>query len=87
MIQPLNKNVLLNLAQTEETKTASGLILPASAKGKKKQAEVVAVGEIENCELAAGDTVLYKDYSGTEIEFEGTKYLLIAYDDIIAKLA
>jgi chaperonin GroES len=41
---------------------------------------------IENAEIKVGDKVIYKSYSGTEIEFEGKKYLIIPYNDILAKI-
>ncbi len=86
-LQPVNQNVLLDI--TEETKTqttASGIIIPDTAKEKKNIAKVIAMSAIENAELAVGDEVLYKEYSGTETEFEGKKYLLLPYADILAKI-
>ena len=86
-IKPLNNNVLLALeAEKTEKRSASGLILPSSSKPKNKQAQVVALGEIENAEISVGDTVLYKEFTGTEIEVEGQKYLLIPYADIYGKM-
>ena len=84
---PVNQNVILEIQETEsEQKTASGIIIPDSAKEKPKFAKVVAISNIENIEVAVGDTVYYKEFSGTETEFEGKKYLVIPYADILAKV-
>ncbi len=83
---PVNQNVILDISDMEtEQKTASGIIIPDSAKEKPKFAKVVAISNIENVEIAVGDTVYYKEFSGTETEFEGKKYLIIPYADILAK--
>jgi chaperonin GroES len=86
-LQPVNQNVLLNLPdENEEQKTASGIIIPDTAKEKQNKAKVAGISNIENPEISVGDTVLYKEYSGNEVEFEGKKYLLIPYADILAKV-
>jgi len=86
-LQPVNQNVLLDITEDKsEQKTAAGIIIPDSAKERNKFAKVVAISNIENIEVAVGETVLYKEYSGTEVSFEGKKYLLIPYDSILAKI-
>jgi chaperonin GroES len=86
-LQPLNEHVLLDISdEKEEQKTASGIIIPESVKEKKKVAKVVAVSSIENSAVSVGDSVLYKEFSGTEAEIEGKKFLLIPYADILAKV-
>ena len=86
-LQPINQNVLLLLeANKSEQKTASGIIIPDSAKEKQNIAKIAALGQIENAELAVGDKVLYKEFSGSEFEFEGKKYLMLTYADILAKI-
>ncbi len=86
-LQPINQNVLLELLEdTSEQKTASGIIIPDSAKEKQEVAKVVAISNIENAEIAPGDKVLYKKYSGTEIDFDGKKYLLLPYSEILSKV-
>lgn len=86
-LQPINQNVLLSMeASQAEQKTASGIILPDSASAKKNIAKVIAMSNIENAEIAVGDSVLYKNFAGTETEFEGKKYLLIQYSEIMAKV-
>ncbi|MBN2747233.1 MAG: co-chaperone GroES [Bacteroidales bacterium] len=86
-LQPINQNVLLSLNEApKEQKTASGIIIPDSAAEKKNIAKVLAMSNVENSEIRVGDTVLYKSFSGNETEFEGEKYLLIQYADILAKV-
>ena len=83
---PVNQNVILSMEVDQEQKTASGIIIPDTAREKPKFARVVAVSNIENVEIAVGDVVYYKDFSGTETEFEGKKYLVLPYADIMAKI-
>jgi len=86
-LMPVNQNVILDISDDKkEQKTASGIIIPDSAKEKPKYAKVVSISNIENIEIAVGDIVFYKEYSGTEIEFEGKKYLVVPYADIMAKI-
>ena len=86
-LQPLNDNVLLDLNEDKkEQKTASGIIIPDTAKEKPQHAKVVAVGNVENPGITAGDVVFYKKFAGNEVEFEGNKFLFIPYDDILAKV-
>lgn len=84
---PVNQNVIVDVTEEQkEQRTASGIIIPDSAKEKPKFAKVIAVSNIENAEVAVGDTVYYKEFSGTETEFEGKKYLVLPYADILAKV-
>jgi len=86
-LQPINQNVLLELSEDKSVqKTASGIIIPDSAQEKQEIAKVVAISNIENAEIAPGDEVLYKKYSGTEIDFNGKKYLLLPYSEILSKV-
>jgi len=86
-LQPINQNVLLELTEDKsEQTTASGIIIPDSAKEQQEVAKVVAISNIENAEIAPGDEVLYKKYSGTEIDFDGKKYLLLPYSEILSKI-
>lgn len=86
-LQPINQNVLLDITEVAaEQTTAAGIIIPDTAKEKPKTAAVVGLSNIENSEISLGDVVLFKEYSGTETEFEGKKYLLIPYADILAKV-
>jgi chaperonin GroES len=86
-LQPINQNVLLDINdQDAEQITAGGIIIPDTAKEKPVMAKVVGLSSIENAEISVGDTVLFKEYSGTATEFEGKKYLLIPYADLLAKV-
>lgn len=88
-IKPLADRVLVKPAAAEE-KTAGGIIIPDTAKEKPLKGEVLAVGggtKDEEMVLKAGDTVLYGKYSGTEVEFDGVKYLIMRQSDVLAVLA
>lgn len=86
-LQPINQNVLLEITEdSSEQKTASGIIIPDSAKEQQSVAKVVALSNIENAEIVPGDHVLYKKFSGTEVDFEGRKYLVLPYTDILTKV-
>jgi chaperonin GroES len=87
-LQPVNQNVIIEVDATEgEQKTASGIIIPDTVeKEKPKSGKVISMSNIENPEVAVGDTVIYKDYSGTEIELDGDKFLVVPYGDILAKI-
>ena len=88
-IQPLADRVLIEPAAAEE-KTIGGIIIPDTAKEKPLQGKVVAVGKgtkDEEMVLKAGDTVLYGKYAGTELGFEGQKYLIMRQSDVVAVLA
>ena len=86
-LQPLNENVLLDITEgKEEQKTATGIIIPDSAKEKPQYAKVVALGNIENPGIAVGDVVFYKKFSGTEFDFESKKFLMVPYADLLAKI-
>ena len=86
MIKPLADRVLEE-AQEAETKTASGLFIPDSAKEKPQQGVIIAVGngkKDEPMELKVGDKVMYGKYSGSEVSFEGKDYLIMRQSDVIA---
>jgi chaperonin GroES len=85
-LQPINQQVLLEIEAAKEETTATGIIIPDTAKEKPQYAKVVALSGIEKPEISAGDTVFYKAFSGTEIEFEGRKYLMVQYADILGKV-
>ena len=88
-IRPLADRVLIKPAPAEE-KTAGGIIIPDTAKEKPLQGEVLATGngtKDEEMVLKAGDTVLYGKYAGTEVEFDGVKYLIMRQSDVLAVLA
>ena len=85
-IRPLADRVLVKPAEAEE-KTSSGIIIPDTAKEKPMEGEVIAVGcgkKDEPMTVKVGDKVLYGKYSGTEITYEGEKYLIMRESDIYA---
>ncbi len=85
-IKPLADRVLVEPAAAEE-KTASGIIIPDSAKEKPQKGSVVAVGtgkKDEPITVKVGDQVLYGKYAGTEITIEGKEYLIMRESDIFA---
>lgn len=85
-IQPLSDRVLVE-PQAAETKTASGLYIPDSAKEKPQQGKVVAVGKGKkdhDMTVKVGDVVLYGKYSGSELKLDGNDYLIMREDDILA---
>jgi chaperonin GroES len=85
-IQPVNQNILLEFSEEENSITPGGIIIPETAKEKPIMAKVISMSQIDNPEIAVGDTVLFKKYSGTETEIEGIKYLIIPYADVLAKI-
>ncbi len=85
-IRPLADRVLIEPTAAEEV-TMSGIIIPDSAKEKPLKGKVIAIGngtKDEPMVLKEGDTVLYGKYSGSEIEFEGVKYLMMRQSDVLA---
>ncbi|HQO49041.1 MAG TPA: co-chaperone GroES [Bacteroidales bacterium] len=85
-IKPLADRVVIEPAQAEQ-KTASGIIIPDTAKEKPQKGTVVAVGPgtTENpLTLKEGDVVLYGKYAGTEFTIDGANYLIMRESDIIA---
>ena len=86
MIKPLADRVVVEPKEAE-TKTASGLYIPDTAKEKPQQGTVIAVGpgtkDVE-MEVKVGDVVLYGKYAGTEVSFEDKKNLIMKQSDILA---
>ena len=85
-VKPLSDRVVV-LPNPAEEKTAGGLIIPDTAKEKPLAGKVVAAGPGTNeikMEVKVGDEVLYGKYAGTEINIEGTDYLIMKQSDILA---
>ncbi|WP_127845202.1 co-chaperone GroES [Psychroflexus aestuariivivens] len=85
-IKPLADRVLVE-PQAAETKTASGIIIPETAKEKPQRGKVVAVGngkKDHDMTVKVGDTVLYGKFAGTELKHEDKDYLIMREDDILA---
>ena len=90
-LKPLDDRVVVQASEAEET-TASGLVIPDTAKEKPQQGDVVAVGpgrisdsgERIALDVAEGDRVVYSKYGGTEIKLGGEEYLILSARDILA---
>ena len=87
---PLGDKIVLKQLEAEET-TKSGIVLPGQAQEKPQQAEVIAVGpgKVEDgkevkMEVAVGDQVIYSKYAGTEVKMDGTEYIIVKQNDILA---
>ncbi|WP_281829188.1 MULTISPECIES: co-chaperone GroES [Lactobacillus] len=91
MLEPIGDRVIVKVKEEEE-KTVGGIVLASNAKEKPTEGEVVAVGNgayAENGEklpmtVKKGDVVLYDKYSGTNVKYEGEKYLVLREKDILA---
>ena len=86
MIKPLADRVVIEPKEAE-TRTASGIYIPDTAKEKPQQGKVVAAGpgkKDEPMEVKVGDEVLYGKYAGTEVTYEEKKYLIVKQSDILA---
>lgn len=92
-VVPLSDHIVLQSIEEEEL-TASGLVIPESAKEKPQHGSVVAVGPgkmndagvVETIDLGAGDRVLYQKYTGQEINVENEDFIIIRFQDVLAKL-
>ena len=94
-LQPLDDRIVVRPSESEET-TASGLVIPDTAKEKPQQGEVLAVGpgrradntgEIIPLDVKVGDKVVYSKYGGTEITIDGEDLLILSGRDVLAKVA
>ena len=90
-IKPLEDRIVIQQVAAEQT-TASGLVIPDSAKEKPQEGEVVAVGlgRIDDngnrvpMDIAVGDRVIYSKYGGTEVKYAGEEYLVLSSRDVLA---
>ncbi len=91
-IKPLEDRILVKPLDAEET-TASGLVIPDTAKEKPQEGEVVAVGpgrfnedgdERIPMDVAVGDKVIYSKYGGTEVKYSGDEFLILSARDVLA---
>lgn len=90
MIKPLGDRVVIEVSEGDE-KTASGIVLPDTAKEKPQKGKVVAVGAGEfkdgqrvPMDVKVGDEVIFSKYAGTEVKVEGKNYLIVRQNDILA---
>ncbi len=81
-LQPLADHIVMEQKAAEE-RTASGIVLPDSAKEKPKMADVISVGK-DVKEIKSGDTVLYKSYGPDEVKLDGKDLLVAKEEDILA---
>jgi chaperonin GroES len=85
-VKPLGGRVLVRVIE-EQSVTASGIVLPDTAKEKPQRGEVVAIGDDEETiKVAPGDRVLYPKYTGTELRLEGVDHLILEANDLLAVL-
>ena len=90
-IKPLEDRIVVKTLEAEQT-TASGLVIPDTAKEKPQEGEVLAVGpgRVDDngnrvpVDVAIGDTVIYSKYGGTEVKYAGEEYLILSARDILA---
>ena len=91
-IKPLEDRILVRTLEAEQT-TASGLVIPDTAKEKPQQGEVLAVGpgrrsdqtgELIAVDVKVGDTVVYSKYGGTEVKYSGEEFLILSARDVLA---
>ena len=91
-IKPLEDRIVVQTAEAEQT-TASGLVIPDTAKEKPQEGEVLAVGagrwnedgdERIPVDVAVGDKVIYSKYGGTEVKYSGEEYLILSARDVLA---
>ena len=91
-LQPLEDRIVVKPSEEEET-TASGLVIPDTAKERPQEGEVIAVGpgrfneagsERVPMDVKAGDKVIYSKYGGTEVKVDGDEYLILSARDVLA---
>jgi chaperonin GroES len=92
-LQPLEDRIVVKPSEEEET-TASGIVIPDTAKERPQEGEVIAVGpgRFEEgqripMDVKAGDKVIYSKYGGTEVKVEGDEYLILSARDVLAVLS
>lgn len=92
---PLGDRILVKRSEEDEQTTSGGIIIPDTAKEKPQEGEVVEVGngrlldsgERQPVDVKKGDLVLFAKYGGTEVTYDGTEYLILREDDILAKMS
>ena len=93
-LKPLGDRIVVQPEEEAESRTASGLVIPDTAKEKPQLGKVLAVGPGEfkdgervPLDVGVGDTVFYSKYGGTEVKVEGIDYLILSARDVLAVLA
>ncbi|MBA2455471.1 MAG: co-chaperone GroES [Nocardioidaceae bacterium] len=90
-IKPLEDRIVVRTLEAEET-TASGLVIPDTAKEKPQEGEVLSVGpgRIDDSgnrvplDISVGDTIIFSKYGGTEVKYSGEEYLILSARDVLA---
>jgi chaperonin GroES len=93
-IRPLYDRIVVKRIETQDEKTAGGLIIPDSAKEKPQEGEVVAVGKgkrledgkVISLDVQVGDRILFGKYSGSEIKLDGNEFLIMREDEVLGIL-
>ena len=91
-LKPLGDRVIVKAIEEDEARTASGIVIPDTAKEKPQLGEVLAVGPGElndegdriPMDVSIGDTVVYSKYGGTELKYKGEEYLILSARDVLA---
>lgn len=91
MLRPLGDRIIIELIEAEE-KTASGIVLPDSAKEKPQEGKIVAIGTgrvLENgtrveLDVKEGERIIFSKYSGTEVKYDNNDYLILRESDVLA---
>ncbi len=90
-LKPLGDRIVVKPADEDEVRTASGLVIPDTAKEKPQQGEVLAVGPGEYkdgeripLDVVVGDRVVYSKYGGTEVKYDDEDYLILSARDVLA---
>ena len=81
-LKPLGARALVKMIESDE-QTASGIVLPDTAREKPQMAEVVAVGDTDEVKVGVGDVVVLVKYSGTEVKVDGEEHLIVDADDVL----
>ena len=93
-IRPLYDRIVVKRLESQDEKTASGLIIPDTAKEKPQEGEVVAVGKgkrledgkVVSLDVQVGDRILFGKYSGSEVKLEGEELLIMREDEVLGIL-
>ena len=81
-LKPIGERALVKPVEQEE-KTASGIVLPETAKEKPQTAKIKAIGDLEDGKVNEGDLVVFARYSGTEITLDNEDFLILDTDDLL----
>ncbi len=91
-LKPIYDKIVVKRMEEKEQRTASGIIIPDTAKEKPQVGEIIAVGDgkvlsngqVQKPVVKAGDKVLFNKYAGSEVELDGEKYLVMSEDEVLA---